>query len=163
MAHAHAHARNAPATALAGLVRSIEARGNGAFAASILLLRNGRLYHEASSGLPAAYCEAIEGLKVGPKTASCGTAAFCGHPIYVPDISEDALWAPCPEIAGTAVEAGFRACWSVPIKDADRKVIGTFAIYNREARGPTATERRLLAEAAQAAAALLTEAAPVAA
>ena len=160
---AHAYARNAPTTALTDLVRSIEARGSGSFAASILLVRNGRLYHEASAGLPATYCEAIDGLKVGSKTASCGTAAFCGHPIYVPDISEDALWALCPEIAGMAVEAGFHACWSVPIKDGDREVIGTFAIYHREPRGPTAAERRLLAEAAQAAPVLLAEAAQAAA
>jgi GAF domain-containing protein len=160
---AHAHARNAPTTALADLTRSIEARGNGSFGASIMLLQNGRLYHEASPGLPAAYCEAIDGIKIGPRTASCGTAAFCSHPIYVPDIAEDVLWAPWPEIADMAVEAGFRACWSVPIVDADRKVLGTFAIYHREPRGPTAAERRLIAEAAQAAAALLTEPAAAAA
>ena len=161
---AHAYARNASTTALTDLVRATDARGNGSLAASILLLQNGRLYHEASSGLPAAYCEAIEGLKVGPKTTSCGTAAFCGHPIYVPDISEDALWAPWPDIAGMAIDAGFHACWSVPIKDAGRNVLGTFAIYHREPRGPTAAERRLLADAAHAAAAaLLTEAAPAAA
>lgn len=80
---------------------------------------------------------------------------------YVPDIVNDALWAPVSEIADMAVEAGFRACWSVPIVDSDRTVLGTFAIYHREPRGPTAVERRLIAEAAQAAAALLTEAALV--
>src|SRR5436305_6783949 len=160
---AHAYARSAPTTALADLVRSTEARGNGSLAASLLLLENGRLCHEAASGLPEAYCEAIDGIKIGPKTASCGTAAFCGHPIYVPDIAEDVLWAPWPELAEMAMQAGFRACWSVPIVDRDRRVLGTFAIYHREPRGPTAADRRLIAEAAQAAAVLLTEPAAVAA
>ena len=151
---AHAQTRNAPTTALTDLVRSVDARGNRSSAASIQLLHNGRLYHEAAPGLPAAYCEAIDGMKIGPRTASCGTAAFCAHPIYVPDIAADVLWAPWPELADMAVEAGFRACWSVPIVDAGRRVLGTFAIYHREPRGPTAAERRLIAEAAQAAAAL---------
>jgi GAF domain-containing protein len=160
---AHAYARNAPTTALIDLARSIEARGNGSFAASIMLLQNDRLYHEAGPGLPAAYCEAIDGIKIGAKTASCGTAAFCGHPIYVPDIAEDVLWAPWPDLADMVIEAGFRACWSVPIVDADRKVMGTLAIYHREPRGPTGAERRMIAEAAQAAVALLTEGAAAAA
>ena len=128
---AHAYARSAPTTALADLVRSTEARGNGSLAASLLLLENGRLCHEAASGLPEAYCEAIDGIKIGPKTASCGTAAFCGHPIYVPDIAEDVLWAPWPELAEMAMQAGFRACWSVPIVDRDRRVLSTFSISDK--------------------------------
>ena len=144
-------------TELTDLVRQIEGRGSGAFVASVLRLEAGRLYHEAAPGLPAEYCDAIDGSPVGPKMGSCGTAAYCGHPIYVPDIAEDALWARVPEIRDMALDAGFRACWSVPIMGPDRRILGTFAIYHREPRGPTAAERRLIAEAAQTASELMAE------
>jgi GAF domain-containing protein len=45
-----------------------------------------------------------------------------------------------------------RACWSVPIMSGGGKVLGTFAIYHREARVPTAAERDLIAEATRSAA-----------
>lgn len=150
-----ARSSTASNTELYDLVRQVEARGNGAFTASILRLEGGRLYHEAAPGLPAEYRDAIDGSAAGPKMGSCGTAAYRGHPIYVPDIAEDALWAGVPDIRDLALDAGFRACWSVPVLDPDRRVLGTLSIYHREPRGPTAAERRLLAEAAQAASELL--------
>ncbi|HEX3536848.1 MAG TPA: GAF domain-containing protein [Stellaceae bacterium] len=126
-------------------------------AASILRLDDGRLYLEAAPGLPVAYREAIDGFEVGPNTGSCGTAAHRGHPIYVPDIANDILWAGCPDLRDIALDAGFNACWSVPIVDAHRRVLGTFAIYHQEPRGPTAAERRAIAEAAEAASKLLAQ------
>ena len=151
------------AAGLSELVRRVEARGGGEFVASILRLDDGRLYHETAPGLPPRYCRAIDGAEAGPKMGSCGTAAYCGHPIYVPDIANDVLWAPLPEIRDMALDGGFRACWSVPVMGSDRRVLGTFAIYHREPRGPTAAERRLIAEAAQEASALLIDAALAAA
>src|SRR5579871_6658015 len=100
---------------LTDLVETIQTRGNGSFVASILILDLGRLYHAAAPGLPLAYCEAINGSEIGPDRGSCGTAAFCGHSIYVSDIARDVRWEKVPEIRDMAVEAGFRACWSVPI------------------------------------------------
>jgi GAF domain-containing protein len=84
---------------------------------------------------------------------SCGTAAFRGHPIYVSDISTDPLWVPYSNIARMALEAGLRACWSVPIVSGG-KVLGTFGLYHREPRVPTVAERDLIAEATRPAAVL---------
>src|SRR5690606_10641905 len=38
-----------------------------------------------------------------------------------------------------------KACWSSPICDADGRVLGTFAFYYREHRGPSDVERRIVA------------------
>jgi GAF domain-containing protein len=52
-----------------------------------------------------------------------------------------------------ALEAGLRACWSVPIVSGG-KVLGTFGLYHREPRVPTVAERDLIAEATRPAAVL---------
>lgn len=146
---------SAHATALNDLVADLEARGNRAFVASILFLDAKCLRHAAGPSLPAHYLKAIDGLEIGPAAGSCGTAAYCGHPIYVSDISADPLWANWPDLKRMLFQVGLRACWSVPIMS-DGKVLGTFAIYHREPRGPTATERNLIAEGARSAEAILT-------
>jgi GAF domain-containing protein len=133
---------------------SIWSKPSKSFLASVLLLEGKGLYHVAGPHLPARYQQAVNGLEIGPAVGSCGTAAFCGHPIYVSDISTDPLWARFTDIVALALEAGLRACWSMPIMSAGR-VLGTFAIYHREPRAPTLAERSLIAEAARSAALLL--------
>jgi GAF domain-containing protein len=147
--HPHA-ARDA---ALLDLVEAIEARGQHSFIASVLVLEGKGLHHVAGPNLPVSYQAAINGIEIGPAVGSCGTAAFCGHPIYVSDISTDPLWARYSDVVSMALEAGLRACWSMPIMSGGR-VLGTFAIYHREPRAPTLAERSLIAEAARSAAAL---------
>jgi GAF domain-containing protein len=148
--HPQADAR---AAAVLDLIETVEARGQRAFLASVLVLEGKTLQHLAAPHLPARYKEAVDGIEIGPASGSCGTAAFCGHPIYVSDISTDPLWARWPDIVNMALEAGLRACWSMPIMSAGR-VLGTFAIYHREPRAPTLAERSLIAEAARSAAVL---------
>jgi len=135
------------------LVQIVEGRVGRAFVASVLALEGQELRHAAAPGLPACYKQAVNGILIGPHVGSCGTAAFCGHPIYVTDISTDPLWAPYSSIAKMALEIGLRACWSVPIM-AGGKVLGTFGLYHREPRVPTAAERDLIAEATRPAAVL---------
>ena len=140
--------------ALIDLVEAVEARGENSFVASILVLEGKELQHAAAPNLPARYKEAVDGIEIGAGAGSCGTAAFCGHAIYVSDIATDPLWAPWSEITNMALEAGLRACWSMPIMSGS-KVLGTFAIYHREPRSPTVAERSLIGEAARSAAGLL--------
>jgi len=118
------------------LVRAAEAGSDGGMIASVLFLdREGkRLLHGSAPGLPKAYNDLVHGIEIGPCVASCGTAAFRGEPVFVSDINVDPLWADYRHIA---MEHGLRACWSTPIKAVDGRVLGTFAIYYREPRGPT--------------------------
>ena len=94
------------------------------------------LRHGAAPGLPAGYIRAIDGLKIGPNTGSCGTAAYRGEPVVVTDIATDPLWKDYRQLA---LSVGLKACWSTPILSRTSKVLGTFAVYYREPRGPDPT------------------------
>ena len=124
---------------LSRLLQVVEDDAGGELMASVLLLDNSgqRLLHGAAPSLPQAYCDAIDGIVIGPKVGSCGTAAYLGHPVYVTDIATDALWT---DFAALAAEHGLKACWSTPIEDAVGRLVGTFAIYYRTARSPTPAE-----------------------
>ena len=119
---------------------NVEAMAEGELITSILLLSadGKRLSHGAAPGLPQSYCDAIDGVEIGPCVGSCGTAAFLGQPVYVSDIATDPLWDGYRHLA---LPHRLRSCWSTPIRDPDGEaVIGTFAIYRRTAGNPTADE-----------------------
>lgn len=115
----------------------VEAKADSFILTSILLLDGTHLRHGAAPTLPPAYCAMIDGSEIGECAGSCGTAAYRGHPIYVTDIATDPLWADFRDIA---LPHGLRACWSTPIFNDQKAVIGTFAIYHLTTRGPTAEE-----------------------
>ncbi len=110
--------------------------------ASILAVdAQGRLRPLAAPGLPAAVCEAIDGLAIGPQVGSCGTAAFRNEQVIVTDITTDPLWT---DYRALFSPTGLRACWSSPICNHQGKPVGTFAFYFREPRGPGALHQRLV-------------------
>lgn len=126
---------------LDALCRLVEELSSDALA-SILLLEDGnRLRHGAAPSLPQAYIDAIDGAPIGPSAGSCGTAAYRGRPVIVSDIAHDPLWADYREIA---LPHGLRACWSSPILSSEDKVLGTFAVYYREARSPTPEQLEII-------------------
>lgn len=110
--------------------------------ASILRISaDGRLQPLAGPKLPASYSQALEGVAIGPQVGSCGTAAYHGEAVLVQDIASDPLWQAYKE---PALAIGLRSCWSTPIKDNHGRVLGTFAFYYREPRGPSEFHQRLL-------------------
>ncbi len=120
---------------------TIEAESDSYILTSILLIDGPRLRHGAAPSLPDAYTSLIDGLEYGPCAGSCGTAAYRGYPVYVTDIASDPLWA---EFKDLALPHGLRACWSTPIFDDARNVIGTFAIYHLAPGAPTKDEIRAI-------------------
>ncbi|MBY0358055.1 MAG: response regulator [Candidatus Obscuribacterales bacterium] len=121
---------------------------------SILLIdeTRKRLLHGAAPSLPPAYNAAIDGIAIGYKVGSCGTAAFCNHPVYCVDITTDPLWEDFSELA---ISHGLRACWSIPFSNNNREVIGTFAIYYDKPKFPTAAERQYIHRGADIASRLI--------
>ena len=121
------------------IVRLVENQVPG-MVCSILLLDRGRgcVRYGAASSLPAEYSRAIDGQPIGPQAGSCGRAAYLGEPVVVEDIATHPLWAAYKHLA---LPHGLRACWSSPIFSTKREVLGTFAMYYREPRGPRPRER----------------------
>ncbi|MBI1786521.1 MAG: PAS domain S-box protein, partial [Acidobacteria bacterium] len=124
------------------ICRNLETQLPGAIS-SILLLNPARstLHLLAGAGLPAAYNAAIEGMATGPEACSCGTAVCRRDAVVVEDIATDPLWANFRDLA---LLHGLRACWSKPVFSRTGEVLGTFAVYWREPRGPAAQEWEMI-------------------
>jgi len=124
------------------LVRLIESQLTGIFASILLVDRDGaRLRHGAAPSLPEAYVKAVDGVRIGPKAGSCGTAAYRREPVMVADVMTDPLWA---DFKGLAAAHGLRSCWSTPILSNRGEVRGVFAMYSKEVREPSPVEMRLV-------------------
>jgi diguanylate cyclase (GGDEF)-like protein/PAS domain S-box-containing protein len=106
---------------------------------SVLLLDKDclHLHHGAAPSLPQAYCDAIEGVEIGPAVGSCGTAAFTRQTVIAADIATSPLWR---DYAQLALSHGLRACWSTPIFSAQGQVLGTFANYRTQPGEPSTAE-----------------------
>ncbi len=131
---------------LTALVRIIEEQSPGMLGLVLLLDEDGQhLRHGASVSLPADYVESVDGLRIGPQVGSCGTASFHGERVVVEDIASDLRWEGLRDLA---LEHGLCACWSEPVIRADGRVVGTFAMYYRYPRVPTAAELRTIETAA---------------
>jgi diguanylate cyclase (GGDEF)-like protein/PAS domain S-box-containing protein len=118
--------------------------------ASLLLLRGGRLFQGTTSQMPKAVVEAIvEGIPLGPAAGSCGTAAWRREMVVCADIANDPIWA---DYRTLALDNGLCASWSVPIFSGTHDVLGTFALYYKEPRTPSAEDVALLEVASRLAA-----------
>jgi len=134
------------AVALDHIVREVELEIPDLLCSVLLLDHEGKLHHGAAPSLPDAYCQAIDGLAIGPAVGSCGTAAFTGKRVIVTDIANDSRWEIATELAAAHHLA---ACWSEPILDEYSKVLGTFAMYYRQPRAPLAYELDIIQLAAE--------------
>ena len=136
-------ARDAPLEkTLEKLVRVVETQFSGLLCSVLLLDEDGQhVRHGAAPSLPKAYSKAIDGLRIGPKAGSCGTAMYRREPVVVTDILEDPLWESFRDLARPY---GFRACWSIPILTHSGEALGSFAMYYGEPRSPGPAETRAL-------------------
>jgi PAS domain S-box-containing protein len=132
--------RGAPlAEVLSFLTRVVERQSDDQVVASILFLDDeGRLRNGAAPSLPAAYLQAIDGLKADPQVGTCSAAAASCRTVVTSDIENDPGWT---HLKHLPLALGLRAAWSQPIRARDGHVLGTFGTYFRSCRGPTASER----------------------
>jgi diguanylate cyclase (GGDEF)-like protein/PAS domain S-box-containing protein len=124
------------------LMRLVESQLIGIFG-SVLLLDNDGLHlrHGAAPSLPEAYTKAVDGVRIGPKVGSCGTAVYRREAVIVADILSDPLWDDYRELAA---QYDYRSCWSTPILSHQGDVLGVFAMYSMSVREPTLIELRLI-------------------
>jgi len=136
-------ARGAPLSAtLDKLVLLIESQSEGVQCSILLLDEESQTVTPAAGpNMPPDYMEMLRGARIGPATGSCGTAMWRKEPVVVADVQTDPLWADYKELAA---HHGLRACWAVPILHEQDKVLGSFAMYYREVRSPTADDLKLI-------------------
>ena len=126
---------------LTNLVLLMEGQAEGLRCSILLLNRDGKhVRHGAAPHLPQTYVKAVDGAPIGPKNGSCGTAMFTRRPVIVSDVMTDPLWADYRDLARICQ---LSACWSTPIISPQGEVLGSFAMYREEKRGPHAEEMRL--------------------
>ncbi|WP_305806027.1 EAL domain-containing protein [Stenotrophomonas sp. YIM B06876] len=115
------------------LCREVEHIAPQVIASVLRVDAEGRLRTLAGPSLPQAYSDSIDGVMIGPRVGSCGTAAWCGQTVVASDIASDPNW---EGIRHLALDHGLAACWSTPIKSSDDRVLGTFAFYYRQPHAP---------------------------
>ncbi len=111
--------------------------GKGAVCSILVLDREGLLRNGASPNLPADYLKAIDRLKPNPQVGTCSAAAATGSVVVTGDFRSDDKWA---ELRHLPLALGFVGAWSMPIKGANGKVLGTLGTYFREPRSPAPEE-----------------------
>src|SRR6266581_5457989 len=116
--------------------------------ASVLMMNCDGVHLDVVAGpnLPGGWTRQMELLPIGPCAGSCGTAAYRGSPVIVSDIATDPLW-DVPEHRASALKHGLRASWSNPVLSSEGKVLGTFCIYSRETRSPSADDLGVMEKA----------------
>lgn len=124
------------------LCQRAETLAPGAICTIAAIDAEGLIHPVAGPSLPESYGIALDGSAIGPEVGSCGTAAYFGVPVEVTDIATDIRW---KDYGDLALPLGLKACWSSPIKSPEGRVVGTFAFYYREPRGPSEMERQLVA------------------
>ncbi|MFP3457501.1 GAF domain-containing protein, partial [Psychrobacter sp. SIMBA_152] len=76
---------------------------------SILTLKGGQLFHSAAPHSAKGYCEAINGVHIGPSVGSCGTAVYEKKRVIASDIATSPLW---ENYKALALSFDLRSCWS---------------------------------------------------
>lgn len=122
------------------LNRLLEAQMPGAMC-SICTVDDDRLTLRVVSApsLPSEYVQAIGPIPIGSCAGSRGAAGYA--PVIVYDLAADATWAGLRHIAQ---KHDLRTCWSTPIFDSQKQVVGAFVVYFREPRTPEDRHRKLI-------------------
>ena len=131
---------------LEGLANYVETWADGVLCSVMLVDATGRqLQPAAAPSLQASYVRAIDPVPIGDGQGSCGTAAARREMVIVEDVERSELWT---AYAAIAVAHGLRACWSMPVFDAENVLLATLAIYYRLPRKPSPQEIELIQFAA---------------
>ena len=108
---------------------------------SILSVKGQQLFHCAAPNIHPEYCSLLNGVHIGPKVGSCGTAAFSKSRTIVENIEISPLW---EDFKDLALKFDLRSCWSTPIFSTQADLLGTFAIYHSTPKAPSEQDLELI-------------------
>jgi diguanylate cyclase (GGDEF)-like protein len=134
-------------TILESVVLGVEADNEDMLCSILLLDESGEhLLVGAAPSLPAFYNAAIHGMPAREGLGACGLAVQTRGRVIVEDIRSATSWG---EYRDLALQARLGSCWSDPIISTSGAVLGTFAIYHREARLPSLANIVLIEQGAR--------------
>ncbi|MGA1939363.1 EAL domain-containing protein [Arcobacter sp. YIC-310] len=111
--------------------------------ASIMMIDENKEYMNvlAAPSIPKEAQKELNFLKPGPNAGSCGTAVFTNEAVFVKDVKTDKRWEDLKELVSNF---SLCSCWSMPIRNENRKAIGSFALTSFEKRAPSIFHKKLL-------------------
>jgi diguanylate cyclase (GGDEF)-like protein/PAS domain S-box-containing protein len=116
---------------------------------SVLLLRDGRVYHGAAPNLPESFTQMVDGLALSAILKTRDMAAYRGETLIVNNMADE----PDPDgYRELALQHHLQAYWSAPIFSSDGALLGIFTSYYRQPNKPTPEERHLVRMASRLAA-----------
>jgi len=102
---------------------------------------SGLMFVKAAPTIPPIGWEALNGIKPGPHSGSCGNAIFNGEAQYIVNTFEDERGT---EFLDTAKAFNLCSCWSMPVKNELEVTVGSFALSSFEHRSPAPFHKKLL-------------------
>jgi PAS domain S-box-containing protein len=128
---------------LDSITRSIEAMEPECVCTVLLLDEEHRRFLMSASGpsLPSEYMQEINGMEIGPEVGACGSAAYWNQTVIVEDVATNYRFSNAKDFV---MSFGLQSCWSVPIRNFNDVVLGTFAMYRRRPATPTPAQLRLV-------------------
>nr|WP_315259644.1 CHASE domain-containing protein [uncultured Duganella sp.] len=134
-------------TILESVVLGVEADNEDMLCSILLLDDSGEhLLVGAAPSLPGFFNAALHGKPLSAGLGACGQAVLTRSRVIVEDIRSAPSWA---EYRDLALQAHLGSCWSDPIISTSGAVLGTFAIYHREARMPSLANIALIEQGAR--------------
>jgi diguanylate cyclase (GGDEF)-like protein len=134
-------------TILESVVQGVEADNEDMLCSILLLDESGEhLLVGAAPSLPAFFNAALHGKPIRSGLGACGQAVLTRSRVIVEDIRSAPSWIDYRDLA---LQARLGSCWSDPIISTSGAVLGTFAIYHREARLPSLANIALIEQGAR--------------
>jgi two-component system NarL family sensor kinase len=130
--------------ALDALCRVIDEQ-SGLISSVFLLDRDGeRMSMSAGPHVPEAWRQAARSFMATPAAGACGAAVHRRKQVIVSDVLASSLYEGWHDAARAS---GIAAVWSTPFFSMDGRVLGAFAVFDHEARGPDDAQLRLVERA----------------
>jgi PAS domain S-box-containing protein len=130
---------------LAGLCGLVETAARGCYCSIVLLDPSGTKLEQAiAPSLAPDFNDSVRGWPLDRVGGPCVMAARDKVQVIMSDVASDARWR--NSWRKLAQAHGLRSCWSTPIVSRVGKVLGTFALYQREPASPSAPQLDLIAQ-----------------
>ena len=92
-----------------------------------------KIRHLSAPSLPTTFATEVDGLAIGPKAGSCGTAMFLRQRVISTNIEEDPLW---DSMRNIFLQFGIKSSWAFPIMNIQGEVVATISAYHKYPKAP---------------------------